>query len=127
MNQPNGWRLWIASAAALVALTVNVYADMSGRWEMHADFNDRSIPGAAATCTFTQDGDHLSGRCEDATLTGERKGDAVAFRVTLGGTGGIVTFTGMIVEDDDSAIIGKFTYPGKGDGSFLAIKRQPPR
>jgi hypothetical protein len=33
-----------------------------------------------------------------------------------------VAFTGML-DDDDTVIVGRFVYPGKGGGSFLAVKR----
>jgi len=102
--------------AALGAL-----ADVSGRWELHADFNDRTNPGAAAQCSVTQSGARLTGRCEDATLAGTVEGRRVNWRLTLR-AGDVVTFTGML-DDEDPVILGTFSYPGKGDGSFLAIKR----
>jgi len=95
---------------------------MSARWEIHADFDDRSIPGASAQCTFKQEGDRLTGRCEDATFVGEIKGDTVTWRLTVGGSKTAVIFTGML-DDDDTVIVGRFSYPGKGNGSFLAVKR----
>ncbi len=97
-------------------------ASLPGRWEVHADFDDRSIPGAVAQCTFVQTGSRLSGRCEDATVSGSVDARNVTWRLTLRGTRDVVTFTGML-DDEDPVILGKFSYPGKGDGSFLAIKR----
>jgi hypothetical protein len=31
-------------------------------------------------------------------------------------------FTGRL-DDDDTVIVGRFSYAGKGDGSFLAVRR----
>jgi hypothetical protein len=110
---------------ALALLAVSVRADITARWELHADFDDRRIPGASGDCTFRQDGERLSGRCEDATLTGEIKGETVTWRLTPAGTHDSMIFTGML-DDDDTVIVGRFTYPGKGSGSFLAVKRKSP-
>ena len=67
----------LAIAGAVAVLAASAYADISARWELHADFDDRSIPGASADCTLKQDGQRISGKCEDATLTGEIKGERV--------------------------------------------------
>ena len=108
---------------AAVALAVTVHADMSARWELHADFDDQQIPGAIAECTLKQEGKRLSGSCEDATLTGEIAGDTVTWRLTLTGTHDIVVFTGMFAGNEEAVILGTFSYAGKGEGSFVAIKR----
>jgi hypothetical protein len=113
---------WIVAAGAVAVLSVPVQADLSAHWELHADFDDRSIPGASAECTFTQDGQRLTGRCEDATLTGEIKGETVTWELTLAGTHDTMSFTGRL-DDDDTVIVGRFVYAGKGGGSFLAIRR----
>jgi hypothetical protein len=113
---------WIVVSCALVLLAVPVHADITARWELHADFDDRSIPGASADCTFKQDGERVSGSCEDATLVGEIKGETVTWRLTPAGTHDNMIFTGML-DDDDTVIVGRFSYAGKGNGSFLAVKR----
>ena len=107
--------------AAFAAATCAAPVGISGRWELHADFDDRSIPGAFARCTFTQTGRRFSGTCEDATVAGEINGDKVTWRVTTRNHD-VVIFTGM-QDDQDPVILGTFSYPGKGDGTFLAIKR----
>ncbi len=99
------------------------HADVSARWELHADFDDRSIPGAIADCMFTQEGALLSGTCEDATLLGEIKGETVTWRLTLARSHDIVLFTGMFPDEEQAVIVGKFSYAGKGEGTFLAIRR----
>ena len=113
---------WIVAASAVALLAVPVQADISAGWELHADFDDRRIPGAFADCTLKQDGQRLSGRCEDATLTGEFKGETVSWELTLAGTHDTLTFTGMF-DDDDTVIVGRFSYAGKRGGSFLAVRR----
>ena len=108
--------------AALATAAFAAPASLSGHWELHADFDDRNLPGALAQCTFVQTAGRLSGRCEDATLTGSVAARKVTWRLTLRGSRDVVNFTGML-DDEDPVILGKFSYPGKGSGSFLAIKR----
>lgn len=103
-------------------LAVTAYADVSARWELHADFDDRRHPGAVADCTFTQNGERFNGKCEDATVSGEVKGETVTWRLTLAGSHDVLIFTGML-DDDDSVIVGRFSYAGKSGGSFLAVRR----
>jgi hypothetical protein len=111
----------IVASCALSLFAVPVRADISARWELHADFDDRRIPGASANCTLRQEGDRLSGTCEDASLAGEVKGEAVIWRLIPAGTRDTVVFTGML-DDDDTVIVGRFSYAGKGNGSFLAVR-----
>jgi hypothetical protein len=113
---------WIVAAGAVAFLAVPVHADISAHWELHANFDDRDIPGAFADCTFKQDGQRLSGTCEDATLNGEIKGETVTWQLTLAGSHDTLTFTGRL-DDDDTVIVGRFSYAGKGGGSFLAVRR----
>ena len=115
-------RLLTAFVVAVAAPAVPARANMSAHWELHADFDDRSIPGASADCTFKQEDERLSGRCEDASLIGEVKGEAVTWRLTLARTQGVMIFTGRL-DDDDTVVVGRFSYAGKGDGSFLAVRR----
>jgi hypothetical protein len=117
-----GSLLLTAFVVAVVAPVVPAHADMSAHWELHADFDDRSIPGASADCTFKQESERLSGRCEDASLIGEVKEETVTWRLTLAGTHDTMIFSGRL-DDDDTVIVGRFSYAGKGDGSFLAVKR----
>ena len=111
----------IVAAIVVASLVVIVRANISARWEVHADFDDRRIPGALADCTFKQEAERLSGRCEDATLVGEIKKETVTWRLTTR-SHDIVIFTGML-DDDDTVIVGRFSYSGKGGGSFLAVRR----
>jgi len=111
----------VAATALALLLTVPVHADISGRWEVHADFDDRSIPGAIGDCVLKQVGQRLSGKCEDATVTGEIKAETVTWQLTPARTHDTMTFSGML-DDDDTVIIGRFRYPGKGGGSFLAVR-----
>ena len=115
------WFMFALLAASLVSAPSN-RTDVSARWELHADFDDRSIPGASADCTFKQENERLSGKCEDATLLGEVKGETVTWRLTPAGTHDAMIFTGML-DDDDTVIVGRFSYAGRGDGSFLAVRR----
>ena len=115
-------QLLTAFVVAVTASVVPAHADLSAHWELHADFDDRSIPGAAADCTFKQENERLSGKCEDASMIGEVKGETVTWRLTLAGTHHVMNFTGRL-DDDDTVIVGRFSYADMGDGSFLAIRR----
>ena len=106
----------------LAVPVVPAHADLSAHWELHADFDDRSIPGAWADCRFEQENERLTGKCEDANLIGEVRGEVVTLRVTLARTHDTMIFTGRL-DDDDTVIVGRFSYAGKGDGSFLAVRR----
>ena len=116
-------RCVVACGALTLLGAAPVNADITARWELHADFDDRRIPGASAECTFRQDGERLSGRCEDATLIGEIKAETVTWRLTPAGTHDTMIFTGML-DDDDTVIVGRFSYAGKGNGSFLAARHK---
>jgi len=111
----------VVAAALALLLAVPVHADLSARWELHADFDDRSIPGAIGDCVLKQVGQRLSGKCEDAIVTGEIKAETVTWQLTPAGTHDSMTFSGML-DDDDTVIVGRFSYPGKGGGSFLAVR-----
>ena len=113
---------WCVIIAGLALTAAGALGDLSGRWEVHADFDDRRIPGAAAHCVITQAGNRLTGRCENATLTGTVDGRNVSWRLTFRPNDVAVNFTGVL-DDEDPVILGKFSYPGKGNGSFLAIKQ----
>jgi len=115
-------RTLTAFLVALAGSVVSAHADLTAHWELHADFDDRSIPAASADCKFEQKNERLTGRCEDASLIGEVKGEMVTLRVTLARTHDTMIFTGRL-DDDDTVIVGRFSYAGKGDGSFLAVRR----
>ena len=115
-------RALTAFVLALAVPAVLAHADLSAHWELHANFDDRTIPGALADCRFEQKNERLTGRCEDASLIGEVKGETVTLRLTLAGMHDTIILTGRL-DDDDTVIVGRFSYAGKGDGSFLAIRR----
>jgi hypothetical protein len=111
----------VAVIALVLLLAVPVDADISARWELHADFDDRSIPGAVGDCVLKQVGQRFSGTCEDAIVSGEINAETVTWQLTPARTHDRMTFSGML-DDDDTVIIGRFRYPGKGGGSFLAMR-----
>jgi len=115
-------RTLTAFVLALAVPAVPAHADLSAHWELHANFDDRRIPGASAGCTFEQVNERLTGKCEDASLIGEVKGEMVTLRLTLARTHDTMIFAGRL-DDDDTVIVGRFSYAGKGDGSFLAVRR----
>jgi hypothetical protein len=115
-------RTLTAVVIVLALPVVPAHADLSAHWELHANFDDRSIPGALADCRFEQENERLTGKCEDANLIGEVKGEVVTLRLTLARSHDTMIFTGRL-DDDDTVIVGRFSYAGKGNGSFLAVRR----
>ena len=50
--------------------------NLTGEWDVEANFDDRSLAGGGFDCTFRQDGEQLTGTCSggSAQLTGQVKG-----------------------------------------------------
>ena len=98
----------------MVVLTATL--DLTGSWEIEANFDDSSIAGGGFDCAFKQDGEQLTGTCSDgsAQLTGELKGQKVSWKMKA------VTYTGTVNETGTS-IQGRFRVADKG-GSFTALK-----
>jgi hypothetical protein len=95
--------------------------DLSGTWEIEATFDDPSLSGGGFDCVFKQEGDRLTGSCQEIPLTGEVKGTNVTWQIRAGQTQDTITYTGTISESGTS-INGRFSMPGKG-GRFTAAKR----
>ncbi|HWW85400.1 MAG TPA: hypothetical protein VNZ26_17445 [Vicinamibacterales bacterium] len=105
--------------ALFLGLTVVILAaspDLTGNWDVEANFDDSSVSGGGFDCAFKQDGEQLTGTCSDgsAELTGQLKGQNVSWKVMA------VTYTGTVNETGTS-MKGRFTIAGKG-GSFSALK-----
>jgi hypothetical protein len=101
-------------AAMLVALTlVLVAADVSGTWEIDANFDDASVSGGGFDCSFTQDGERLTGDCMGNALTGEVRGQQVSWRMPAGKTPDTVSVTAT-VNEDGRTMKGRFSVGGKG-------------
>jgi hypothetical protein len=112
---------WIVIVGTLALAAPVIAADMSAVWELHADFDDRNVPGAWSDCAFKQDDARLTGRCEDATLTGQISRETVSWSLSPAGTNDAITFTGM-VDEDRTVMTGRFVSASKGGGSFLAVR-----
>jgi hypothetical protein len=97
-----------------VVLTATL--DLTGNWEVEANFDDSSLSGGGFDCAFKQDGQRLAGTCSggSAQLTGELKGQNMSWTMKA------VTYTGTVNETGTS-MKGRFTIDGKG-GSFSALK-----
>jgi hypothetical protein len=95
--------------------------DLSGTWEIEANFDDPSLSGGGFDCVFKQEGDRLTGSCQEIPLTGEVKGTNVTWQIRAGQTQDTITYTGTISESGTS-INGRFSMSGKG-GRFTAAKR----
>jgi len=96
-------------------------ADLSGTWEIEAEFDDPTLSGGGFDCVFKQTGDRLTGSCQEIPLSGEVKGTNVAWRIKAGQTQDIITYTGGMNESG-TFIKGRFSMTGKG-GRFTASKQ----
>jgi pimeloyl-ACP methyl ester carboxylesterase len=96
-------------------------ADLSGTWEIEADFDDASLSGGGFDCVFKQAGERLTGSCQEISLTGQVKGTNVTWQIRAGQTQDTITYTGTMNESGTS-INGRFSMPGKG-GRFTASKQ----
>jgi hypothetical protein len=95
--------------------------NLSGTWEIDANFDDPSLSGGGFDCVFKQEGDRLTGSCQQIQLTGEVKGTNVTWRIKAGRTADIITYTGTMNESG-TRIDGRFSMAGKG-GRFTASKQ----
>ena len=95
--------------------------NLSGRWEIDADFDDASLSGGGFDCVFKQEGDRLTGSCQDIPLTGEVKEASVKWQIRAGQTPDVITYMG-IVNESGTRINGRFSLAGKG-GRFTASKQ----
>lgn len=109
-------KLCLALFTGLTAVVLTATLDLTGNWEVEANFDDSSLSGGGFDCAFTQDGEQLTGTCSggSAQLTGELKGQNVSWKMKT------VTYTGTVNETGTS-MRGRFTIDGKG-GSFTALK-----
>jgi hypothetical protein len=96
-------------------------ANLSGTWEIDADFDDASLSGGGFDCVFKQEGDRLTGSCQDIPLTGEVREANVKWQIRAGQTQDVITYTGT-VNDSGTRINGRFSMAGKG-GRFTASKQ----
>jgi hypothetical protein len=123
-----GWRDPSAHRVQLVRLKVLDWggsgllaANLSGTWEIDANFDDPSLSGGGFDCVFEQEGDRLTGSCQDIPLAGEVKEVNVKWQIRAGQTQDVITYTGTVNESGTS-INGRFSMPGKG-GRFTASKQ----
>ena len=117
MEQP---RMTLFAGLALVALVAAT--DLSGRWEVQADFDDSNISGGGFDCALKQDGNQLTGNCSEGTasLTGKVTGQDVSWRVK-GRNAEAITFTGTI-DEAGTTIRGRFAIGDKA-GGFTAVRQ----
>jgi hypothetical protein len=108
---------WGGSGRPIVLLAAN----LSGRWEIDANFDDPSFSGGGFDCVFKQEGDRLTGSCQDIPLIGEVKEANVKWQIRAGQTQDVITYTGT-VNESGTRINGRFSMPGKG-GRFTASKQ----
>ena len=109
-------KLWLALLTGLTVVVLAAPLNLTGAWDVEANFDDSSIAGGGFDCAFKQDGEQLTGTCSDgsAQLTGELKGQTVSWKMLA------ATYTGTVNETGTS-IEGRFMVDGKG-GSFSASK-----
>ena len=114
----------LAALLGVLALVVLVAAfEVSGTWDVDANFDDPSLSAGGFDCVFTQNGEKLTGACSDGTapLTGEVKSQTVVWRISAGNPPVTTTFTGT-VDETGRSMKGRFAGAGKG-GTFVASKQ----
>jgi hypothetical protein len=98
-------------------------ADVSGKWEIEASFEDPSIEAGGFDCVVKQEGERLTGMCSDGTasLDGEIDGQKITWRVSNGAQPpAVTTFIGTL-NASGTVIEGRFTSGTRG-GRFAAAK-----
>jgi hypothetical protein len=111
----------VLTAFTLAALSAAT--DISGKWEVEANFDDPSIEAGGFDCVVKQEGERLTGRCSDGTasLDGEIDGQTIAWRISNGAQPpAITTFTGTL-NTSGTVIQGRFS-SGTRAGRFAAAK-----
>jgi hypothetical protein len=109
--------------AAFMLVALSASTDISGKWEVEANFDDPKIEAGGFDCVVKQEGERLTGTCSDGTasLDGKIDGQQITWRVSNGAKPpAITTFTG-ILNASGTAIEGKFTSGTRG-GTFSAAK-----
>jgi len=109
--------------SAFLGVALYAAVDVSGTWEIDANFDDGNLGGAGFDCVVKQAADHLTGRCSggSASLTGEIDGQTMTWRVSNGEQPpAVTTFTGTL-NAAGTSVQGRFTAGGKG-GTFSATK-----
>jgi hypothetical protein len=116
-------KLGVALFPAFAFVMLVAAADITGNWEVEATFEDSSLEGGGFDCAFTQQGEHLTGKCSGGTasVTGEVKGQNVSWRLQGAANSDALTFTG-VVDEAGTGIKGHFTIAGKG-GQFSAVRQ----
>lgn len=109
-------KLCLTLFIGLTVVVLTATLDLTGTWEVEANFDDSSLSGGGFGCAIKQDGEQLTGTCSDgsAQLTGELKGQSVSWKMKE------VTYTGTVNETGTS-IMGRFRIADKG-GTFTAVK-----
>jgi len=109
-------KLCLALLTGLTAVVLTATLDLTGNWEVEANFDDSSLSAGGFDCALKQDGEQLTGTCSggSAQLTGELKGQNVSWKMKE------VTYVGTVNETGTS-MRGRFTINGQG-GSFTALK-----
>jgi hypothetical protein len=111
----------LLTAVALVVL--HAALDVSGTWEVEANFDDSSLGGGGFDCVVKQLAEKLTGTCSGGTasLAGEIDGQNIVWRVSNTDTPPVITtFTGT-VDESGRSIKGRFA-TGSMAGSFVAGK-----
>ena len=58
-------KLCLALFTGLTAVVLTATLDLTGNWEVEANFDDSSLSGGGFDCAFKQDGEQLTGTCSE--------------------------------------------------------------
>ena len=110
--------------SVLLGAALAAAIDISGKWEVEANFDDPTIDAGGFDCVVKQEAAHLTGLCSDGTasLDGEIDGQQITWRVSNAARPPVTTtFTGTL-NSTGTSIEGRFS-SGTKAGSFTAAKR----
>src|SRR5713101_1574052 len=82
----------------LAPIAVIAASDVTGNWEVEANFDDGNLAGGGFDCAFKQDGERFTGKCSGGTadVIGEVKGQKVTWAAGKSPETPTLTFTGTL-------------------------------
>jgi hypothetical protein len=127
-TRSNGLRAFavvvMVAAGSVAAAGQAAKTDVTGKWVFAVE---TSAGSGTPTITLKQEGEkltgHYSGQLGEADLTGTVKGQDFSFKFTVDAQGNMLECTYTGAAESSSALKGKVSIAGLGDGTFTAKKQ----
>jgi hypothetical protein len=114
----------LVALASAAVLAQGAKTDVSGKWVFAVE---TAAGSGTPTITLKQEGEklsgHYSGQLGEADLTGTVKGQEFNFKFTVDAQGNMLECIYTGTADSNSALKGKVSIVGLGDGTFTAKKQ----